>query len=320
MARILNLDPYEYSAAAQDTLSEAGTLEGMRLDRAGLLERIGDYDALIMRFAHRMDSEILGRATRLKVIGTNATGVDHIDEAAAAQRNIALVCLRGETAFLQDVSATAEHTWGLLLALVRNLVPATRSVQSGVWSRELFLGGELAGKRLGIIGHGRLGRMVAKFGLAFGMNVRVFDTAPVAVEAPVQAAASLEDLIAGSHVLSMHASLTESSRDMLTLERLSLLPKGALLINTARGVLIDETAVLTLLDSGHLGGAALDVLHNELAPGFPAQSALVAATARHPNLIITPHIGGATRESWAKTELFIARKVRDVLMKGMERA
>ena len=240
------------------------------------------------------------------------TGLDHIDLKAAAAREVAILSLRGETAFLNTVTATAEHAWGLLLAVARRVPAAHEAVRAGRWDRDGLRGHELHGRRLGIVGLGRLGRMVARYGTAFGMAVAATDPDGRDWPRDVERITRLDTLLAQSDVLSLHAPLRAETAGMIDAAALARLPRGAVLINTARGALVDERALADALTTGHLAGAGIDVIDDERGRG-PRLSPLVAYARAHDNMVITPHIGGATVESMAKTELFLARKLAAML-------
>jgi D-3-phosphoglycerate dehydrogenase len=308
--RILNLDPDNYAPEALRILESLGTVDGIKVEKADLARRIADYDVLVLRFAHRIDTDLIKAANRLKVIATNATGLDHIDLAAAAARDITVISLKGETAFLRDVSATAELTWGLLLALTRKLAGAVRDTLDGRWRRDAFVGTELAGKRLGIVGYGRIGEKIAAYGRAFGMTVLAHDIHPHPTVEGIVFCGTLFELLNQSDVLTVHVPFDETTRGLIGAYELSLLPAGAYVLNTSRGGVINEQALLAALESGKIAGAALDVLADEIT-GRPTASPLLDYARGANTLLITPHIGGATRESWRKTEIFIAGKIAD---------
>jgi len=310
--RILNLEPDNYSAAALAILQSLGRVDNGPLTRLELLARLHEYEILIVRLAHQFDREIIDRAERLKAIVTATTGLDHIDVACAKAKNIEVLSLRGETEFLRGIPATAEHTWALLLALVRRIPSAFQSVLVGEWERDRFKGHDLAGKTLGILGLGRIGEMVARYGQAFNMRVVAYDPYRVDWPAGVERAASQKDLLRQSQVLCVHVPLNEETKNLLGASELAQLPPGALLVNTARGQVIDEAALLAALEQGPLAGAVLDVLSDERAAG-PNRSPLVQYARTHDNLLITPHIAGATYESMAATEIFMAHKLRTYL-------
>lgn len=307
--KILLLEPQNYSTSARRVLGTLGQVTEGPLGRQALLDAIGEYDALVVRLGHRLDRELMALANRLKVIVSPTTGLDHIDLVAARERSITVLSLQGEREFLQTITATAEHTWGLLLALVRCIPTAHASVLKGQWDRDRFKGWQLSGKTLGVVGYGRLGRMVARYGVAFGMNILTHDPYVRETESPVQWV-SFEQLLESSEVVSLHLPLNESTAGMFNREALSRMRQGMWVVNTSRGALINEEALLHELESGHLGGAALDVLGKERScESFP-QHPLFSYARSHTNLILTPHVGGCTAESMEHTEVFMAGKLK----------
>ena len=307
MNKILILEPESYSPQALEILRGLGVLELNTLKAPDLPQDIGDYDVVIARLAYRLDASFLEQARNLKVIVSPTTGLNHIAVDAAEKRGIRVLSLKGETDFLKSVTATAELSWGLLLALIRHLPAATEDVLSAEWRRDLFKGHELSGKIIGIIGCGRLGRHVARYAEAFGMRVIINDIKTVEGYTQV----SLDDLLAQADVVSIHASYNESTHNLLGARQFGLMKQGALLTNTARGEIVDEAALLDALESGRLAGAALDVVTGENAgkSDWLHHDPLLAYARAHQNLLITPHIGGATTESMAKTEIFMANKL-----------
>lgn len=310
--RILNLEPGRYSAEADRVLREFAVVDEGPLTRSALLGRIGTYDAIIVRFAHRIDGEVIGAARSLRVIACAATGTDHIDVAAAKERGIAVVSLAGETAFLRQIPASAEHSWGLLLSLMRRIPWAADAARRGEWTRDAFRGRDLAGLTLGIVGCGRIGERVARYGLAFGMEVMAFDPYRAELPAGVARAETLAGLMKVADAIMVHVPLKADTVRLINAEMLSLAKSDAVLVNTARGAVIDEGALAAALSAARLGGAALDVLADE-DPSRVALNPLVGLAREVGNLIITPHIGGATLESMAATEVFIARKLKTAL-------
>jgi D-3-phosphoglycerate dehydrogenase / 2-oxoglutarate reductase len=312
--RILNAEPGRFSVEARAALDLLGDVDEVEADRAFLLEHLGVYDVVIVALRNTFDAELLGRAARLRCIVTPTTGLDHIDMRHAAERGIDVLSLRGETAFLNDVSATAELAWGLLLALLRRIPAANADVAAGRWRRNEFCGHELKGKTLGIVGHGRLGRMVARYGVAFRMDVLAFDRVPDAVAEGVQFV-ELTELLARSDVVSLHLPLNDETRGFIDARALRAMRPGAVLVNTARGEIVDQDALLDALRDGHLAGVAADVLAGEtsLDGGWLARNELAAHARSHGNVILTPHIGGVTHESVAQTNLFIIRKLSNYL-------
>jgi D-3-phosphoglycerate dehydrogenase len=317
--RILNAEPLGFSPEASQLLTSIGELNERSLTRPELLAQVGTYDVVIVRFGHRIDKEMLdaGRP-RLKAIVTATTGVDHIDSDYAEANGVSVLSLRGEREFLETVSATAEHTWALLLALTRQIPEACNSVLSGIWERDLFRGHELQGKHLGIIGLGRVGRKVARYGEAFGLDVCAYDPYVERWVNSVDRAPSLSALLSRSEIVSIHVPLADATTNMIGDAQLGLLSAGALLLNTSRGEVLDEAAVVRHLESGRLGGVAVDVLKNETRPEGVFESPLLSYARLHRNLLVTPHIGGATAESMAKTELFMASKLARFLRSELD--
>jgi len=309
MIRILNAEPDDYFPEARKVLLQLGELTETKLSRADLLDRISTYDVLIVRLAHQVDRKLLDEGKNLKAVVSATTGLDHIDLDYAANKGVAVLSLRGEVNFLRTVSATAEHTWALLLALLRRVPSAFDAVRQGQWDRDAFRGHELDGKHLGIWGLGRVGEKVSRFGLAFGMQVLAYD--PYVQSSPyvVEYCNDLTDFLHRSDVLSLHLPLNTETTCLLNTQKLSHLPRGAILVNTSRGEIVDEEALVDALDTGHLAGAAIDVVTHERCTQKRLNSPLLSYARTHNNLLITPHIGGATFESMAKTELFMARKL-----------
>jgi D-3-phosphoglycerate dehydrogenase len=309
-------EPLHYSPEARSTLAEIGPVVDGPFDRAELLRAVTDAEVLVIRLGHQIDAEVLAAAPRLRFIGSPTTGTDHIDLDAAAARGIQVVSLRGETEFLRTIRATPEHTWALLLAMVRKLPAAAAASHAGPWDRDAYRGTELAGKRLGIYGLGRVGRIVATYGTAFEMSVLAYDTAPEPVPG-VTLLDSLPELLERSDALLVHVPLDDTTEGAIGAAELALLPAGAVLVNTARGAIVDEQSLVDSLRSGHLAGAAVDVLDGERASRGLSSSPLLRYASEHPDrAIVTPHIAGATWESMHRTEVFLAERLRELVSGG----
>ncbi|MGD8261743.1 MAG: NAD(P)-dependent oxidoreductase [Desulfobacterales bacterium] len=311
--RILNAEPSGYSAEAHALLSQVGIPVEKEMTRAELLQELPKYDVLIVRLGHQVDREVIEAGLNLKAIVSATTGLDHIDVESAQARSISVLSLKGETDYLRDIRATAEHTWALLLGLLRRLVPAALAARSGNWNRDAFRGRELQDQDIGIVGLGRIGKMIVRYGQVFGMGVGAFDPYTREWTDGVWQASTLEQLLASSTVLTLHVPLNNETRGMIGPTELQQLPRGAVLINTSRGQLIDETALVKSLENGHLAGAALDVIADERNSDRLQKSPLLDYAKKFDNLLITPHIGGATYESMAKTEIFMARKLTEFI-------
>jgi len=279
---------------------------------------LSGYEILTVRFDYRLTDEVLASAPQLRFILSPTTGLDHIDLKAAGARGISVISLRGQYEFLRGIWASAEHSWALLLALVRRLPRATLAPGQGMWVQRPFFGNELARRRIGIVGLGRIGEKVASYDRAFEMKVYAYDPAPKGNTEGVEMLASLDALLAQSDVLSIHVPLQDDTQRMIGASELAKLPAGALLLNTARGAIVDEKALLAALESGQIAGAAMDVLDGEATAGFPQEHPLVAYANNHDNALITPHIGGATWESRQMTELFVIDQLMKVLAKNRQ--
>lgn len=300
--RILITDPLpsegiEVLRGAPDVSLVINDLHG-----AALRDAIGDYDALIVRSGTAVDRAVIDRATRLKLIGRAGQAVDNIDIQAATARGVMVMNTPEAVAI-----AAAEHTWALLLALCRQVPAADRSVRGGNWDRDRFLGVEINGKTLGLIGFGRIGQLVAARAQGFGVRVIVSD--PYIDEELARKSAvtllPLDELLARADFISLHASLVGARPGLIGPAEIARCKPGARLINTAQGVLVDEVALAAALKSGQLAGAALDVFAEEP----PVGSTLLGL----PNVVVTPRLGSSTVEAQAVVARQIAHQVLDAL-------
>jgi len=210
----------------------------------------------------------------------------------------------------------------LILAGIRKIPRAFESVKQREWDRNRFLGNELFGQRLGIIGLGRIGEKIAIYAQAFGMDVIAYDVIPdKALKYPfVTMCSSLLECIEQSDILSIHVPLNDQTNKLIGKKELSLMKKNSFLVNTSRGAIVDDEALLAALTTKQIAGAALDVLEGEGVDDFVQENSLVCYASGNDNLLITPHIGGVTFQSWEKTELFIAEKVKQYLQYGRDKA
>ena len=293
--RVLSLADTSDCDDVLDPLRRVADVAIRPADAAILRTEIVNTDIYLAALQVRIEATHLDAANRLKAIATPSTGLDHIDLAAAQERNITVLSLKDDKDFLNSLTATAELAWALLLGVVRRLPWAVQAAHSGDWARDRFRGHQISGKTLGIVGYGRLGRMVAEFGKAFRMRVIATDTGHTRPAGGVELM-SLEKLLPQADVVSIHVHLTESTRGMIGREQIAQMKRGAVLINTSRGAIVDEAALLDALKSGQLLGAGLDVIDGEWRTDLP-QHPLIQYAARHQNLVISPHIGGVTFES-----------------------
>jgi D-3-phosphoglycerate dehydrogenase / 2-oxoglutarate reductase len=239
---------------------------------------------------------LISRCERLRVVATGSTGTEHIDTRALEKAGIRFVSLKDDTEYLSGLSCPAEMAWALLLALLRRLPAAFESVKRGEWRREDYCGRQLRGLTLGILGFGRLGRMIKDFALGFHMRVLACDVVAFDPEGTGVERVDLQTLLRESDALSVHIDLTQENYHFLDRRRMAAMKPGAVLINTSRGAVVDGDALLEALREGRLAGAALDVLEGEWR-GDLAGHPLVQYAREHDNLIITPHLGETTREA-----------------------
>ncbi|TYO90504.1 phosphoglycerate dehydrogenase [Oceanicella actignis] len=275
-------------------------------DPARLAEVIGQYDGLAIRSATKVTADIIARADRLKVIGRAGIGVDNVDIPAASARGIVVM----NTPFGNSIT-TAEHAIALMFAVARQIPAADASTRAGKWEKSKFMGVEITGKTLGLIGCGNIGSVVASRALGLRMKVIAYDpflSAERAQNLGVEKVADLDDLLARADFVSLHLPRTEKTANILSAERIAKMKKGARLINCARGGLVDEAAVAEALRAGHLAGAAFDVFAEEPARQNPLFDA--------PNTVCTPHLGASTTEAQENVALQIAEQMSDYLMKG----
>lgn len=246
----------------------------------------------------------------LQWIVSPTTGVDHLDLAYFSDAGVNVICLRGRTEFLDYIHATAEHTLALVLALIRQVPPAVQDVFAGRWNRYPFKGRELYGKTVLILGYGRIGRQVHTLYSAFGCRVFAFDSLPNRVPAEIRC--DLSEGLSQADLLSIHVSLDDSTRHLVNHEFLDKLKPGAWLVNTSRGEVVDQAAVLARIQNGCLSGVALDVLQGEPNPlDDPALRATINACS--PRLLITPHIAGFTEESLEVVEKYVTELLLSAL-------
>jgi len=266
---------------------------------------IGEYDGLAIRSSTKVTPEILDAATNLKVIGRAGIGVDNVDIPYASSKGVVVM----NTPFGNSIT-TAEHAIALMFALARQLPEANAQTQQGLWPKNGFMGVEVTGKTLGLIGAGNIGSIVASRALGLKMKVVAFDpflTPERAIEMGVEKV-DLDTLLARADFITLHTPLTDQTRNILSKENLAKTKKGVRIVNCARGGLIDEAALKEGLDSGHIGGAALDVFVTE-----PAKESPLFGT---PNFICTPHLGASTSEAQVNVALQVADQLSDYLLTG----
>ena len=303
--RVLIAD--KLSSAAVEIFRHRGVDADVKagLAKADLLKIIGDYDGLAVRSATKADKDVIAAATQLKVIGRAGIGVDNVDIPAATAAGIVVM----NTPFGNSIT-TAEHAIAMMFALARQLPAADLSTQAGKWEKNRFMGVELYAKTLGLIGAGNIGSIVADRANGLKMKVIAYDpflSPERAVEIGVEKV-ELEELLARADIITLHTPLTDKTRNILSAEALAKTRKGVLIINCARGGLVDEAALRRLLDDGHVGGAAFDVFVEE-----PATANVLFGAA---NFIATPHLGASTGEAQENVALQVAEQMSDYLLTG----
>ena len=296
------------SAAGVDYLKSA---KGVTVDiKTGLSEDeitaiIGEYDGLLIRSGVQATAKVLANPGKLKAIARAGVGVDNIDLDAATTSGVLVM----NSADASTVT-TAEHAFTLMMALARNVGPAYRTMCEGGWDRNKYVGRQLSGRTLGLVGIGRIGQTVARRALAFGMKVVAFDpffNAETAVDGQVKLIKTFDELVANVDFLSFHVPLDENTKNMLNADRFAKAKPGLMVINAARGGVIDEEALLAALESGQCGGAALDVFKPEpLAADSPLRG--------HPKILLTPHLGASTEEAQEAVSTSACEQLLEYLM------
>lgn len=302
--RILIAEPDHFSDSAIEQLTGIGLVDCRRIRQNEISRFMKEYDVIWVRLHLRIRSNDIPAQRRCRFVVSATTGTDHLDLLALERAEIKVLCLNGERAFLETIGVTAELTMALILALARRLPAAINSVvQKGRWERDAIKGVELFGKTAGIVGMGRLGRKMNTFLSSLGMQIITWDPY-VSIPPGIRRASSLDELLQESHVVTIHVPLNDETYRMFDANRFGSIRPGALFVNTSRGDILDEEALLGSLESGQLGGAALDVLCGE--PCIDLNHPVVKYARRHDNVIITPHMGGAVEDVMSRCEVYMA--------------
>jgi len=309
MSRILIADSLEKSGIEVLRSKGADVHVLTAEEKPRLKEILADCDAIVVRSATKVTREVIAAGTRLRVIGRAGIGVDNVDVEAATERGILVV-----NAPTGNLMAATEHTLAMMLALARAIPAADASMKRGEWDRKTFVGTELQGKTLGVIGFGRIGQRVAARARGFEMKILAADPVldPALARRLDVELVSLDELLAAADFVTLHTPLTKETRNMLDAAHIARMKKGAMLINVGRGGTIDEAALLAALNEGRLGGAALDVYAEEPTTHLDL--------VRHARVIATPHIGAQTREAQERIALETAAQVLAALEGNMPAA
>ncbi|MGE3150402.1 MAG: NAD(P)-dependent oxidoreductase [Pseudorhodoplanes sp.] len=310
--RALYYSMMQYQPANRARLDEIFDVTELPDPGADKDEDLAEAQVLFAPLGYRIDAARMDRCPRLKAIVSNTTGIPHIDAKVAAQRGIAICALHDEQAFLDRITPTAEHAIGLIIAAWRRIPAAHAAASAGRWDRRPWGAPAMLSRlRLGIVGYGRLGRKVGAIARAMEMKVAYYDPSKP------DSASSLLALARTSDILSLHVPALPATQNLVSREMLEALPRGAMVVNTARGEVLDTDALIDLLESGHLRAAALDVVKDEYDPGFQFVSNRIAVYARtHDNLVLTPHIGGSTVDAWSETERHVIEKAARIFAMG----
>jgi len=274
-------------------------------DKEALAAVIGQYDGLAIRSATKATEKLIAAATNLKVIGRAGIGVDNVDIPAASKKGIIVM----NTPFGNSIT-TAEHAISMMLAVARQIPEANASTHAGKWEKSRFMGVELTGKTLGVIGAGNIGSIVCDRARGLKMKVIAYDpflSEDRADQLGVEKV-TLDDLFARADFITLHVPLTDQTRNILSAEAIAKLKPGVRIINCARGGLVDEVALAEAIRSGHVAGAAFDVFAEEPATNSPLFNL--------PNVVVTPHLGAATTEAQENVALQVAEQMADYLMTG----
>lgn len=310
VAKVVYLGADAGAAAARETLAGHARLEHVAAEQGVLAEALGAADGLLdasMRV--RVTDAMVAGAPRLRIVSCATTGSDHIERGELTRRGIPVRTLREDPDLLHDLTPAAELSWALVLACARRLGAARDHVLAGHWVREEFPGLMLRGRQLGLVGCGRIGGWMARYGAAFGMRVVGHD--PFVAPWPEDVSrVSLEELVETSDVVSVHVPLSADTRGLISKEIFDRMKPGAIFVNTSRGAVADEKALLGALESGRLAAAGLDVLEGE--PEIAAHP-LVAYARSHTELVITPHCGGFSPDAVRLVCARAAEKIRDAL-------
>jgi len=316
--KILNTIGQNFDPKAKSVLDELGEVDYLNLDQKSLEEKVSSYDVLVIGLGLVINKAVINKAKNLKIIATATTGLDHIDISYAESKSISVLSLKGENEFLNSITGTAELAFGLIIDLLRHISSSFESVKNYQWQREKFVGNNLSGKTLGLVGLGRLGMMMVNYGKAFGMEVIAFD--PYLTDDKFSnngcQRVDFKTLLSQSDVISIHVPLTDETENMFNSEAFSAMKESAILINTARGKIVNEKDLLKALEDRTIAGYTTDVLADELNFKIDFRNhPLIEYAKNNNNLIITPHIGGMTYESRQKTDIFIAEKIKKYINK-----
>ena len=305
MQYVYNIEPKDYSKKAISIWEQAGYLyvEGSWNDYSSFKSN-SEVKVLIVRLGGVVSSKVLNFFPNLKFVVSATTGHNHLDKVTMSERDISLISLREHKDFLKTIPSTAEFTWALLLNLFRKIPSSISHVEEGNWDREQFKGYQLYGKKIGVVGLGRIGSIVARYAKAFGMVVKYVD--PNVDNTRYIRKMSLKELALDIDILTIHVHSDASNYNLIDAEIISGLKDGAYLVNTSRGEIWDEQAVVDNVLSGKLSGVATDVIAYETSL---REESPIWKARNHPNILLTPHLGGASYDAMWQCEEFLVRNI-----------
>lgn len=312
--KALITEPLDFGRENLKLLEEIAEVKKGPFSRTDLLKAVEDMDVLMIRLGHIIDEVVFEKANKLKFILTPTTGLNHIDMDAAEKREIKVISLKGESEFLVGIPSTAEHTWALMLSLLRKIPAAHKHVMNREWNRDQFKSHNLYHYKLGILGFGRVGKQIAEYAKVFKMPFVFYDINPN-LKNNSHAVEDLERFLAEIDVLSIHIPLNKENTQFLNETNLKYLKSTAYIINTSRGEIIDESILADMLLQKKISGLATDVLASELSSESRRNNSLIEVAQHLDNVVITPHIAGATYESMWKTEEFVIKKFLNQFVK-----
>lgn len=290
--KIICGEPQNYSIVGLNKIVENNSLHSVQLTQSEFAVQIKKFDVAMVRLELKITAKMMD--DKLKAIITPTTGLDHIDVDYANENGIKIFSLRGETKFLEGITSTAEHTLGLMLSVVRKIPQASNSVSRGEWTPSEFRGMQLKDKTIGIIGLGRLGKMMYDYCKVLGMNIKTFDTN--------NPKSKFDRLIEECDIISVHVPLNDSTLHLIGKKEFDMMKQGVYIINTSRGEVIDEAELIRNMTLGKVVGVGVDVVSDE------HKSAMIRFSRINHNFIMTPHIAGACKEAIEQTDLFVISK------------
>ena len=317
MRKFLYYTVLSYSEPSKRKLHENFDVISLEDPSCDTEEVLSEVEAIVYPLGFFCSRDKIDSMKNVRVIGSNTTSHAHIDESYTQERGIHVISLKPYREFLESITPTSELTWGLILVLTRHIIPAYQSVLEKRWDRRPFGADRmLSQSSLGVIGYGRIGRKVASVGRAFGMAVAYYDPYVEQADPDIERCDSVFDLVRQSDIISLHVHHNPETERLISHKVFECCKQGAYFVNTSRGELVDHRALLEALKSGHIKGAALDVLEQDTLPAFSARLTdhpLWVYAHHHHNLILTPHIAGSTKDAWQMTENFVIDRILDML-------